>query len=79
MELACRSGTPFSVAGVSSLIVFPQAQRALAARRSQDADIAEITRGLRKGELEQITVELRQVSLLGPNAAELSVMEKLHG
>ena len=55
----------------------PQAQRALAARRSQDADIAEITRGLKRGQLEQLTVELEQVSLLGPNAAELAVMKKL--
>jgi hypothetical protein len=54
-----------------------QAQRALAARRSQDADIAEIARGLKKGQLEQLTVELQQVSLLGPNAAESAVMRKL--
>ncbi|KAI9467340.1 hypothetical protein BJY52DRAFT_64085 [Lactarius psammicola] len=53
------------------------AQRALAARRSQDADIAEIARGLKKGQLEQLTVELQQVSLLGPNAAESAVMKKL--
>jgi hypothetical protein len=58
-----------------SLIV--PAQRALAARRSQDADIAEIARGLKKGQLEQLTVELQQVSLLGPNAAESAVMRKL--
>jgi len=55
----------------------PQAQRALAARRSQDADIAEIARGLKKGQLEQLTVELQQVSLLGPNTAESAVMKKL--
>ena len=54
-----------------------QAQRALAVRRSQDADIAEITRGLKKGLLEQLTVELVQVSLLGPNPAEFAVMKKL--
>jgi hypothetical protein len=55
-----------------------QAQRALAGRRSHDADIVEITRGLKKGQLEQITVELVQVSILGPNAAETAVMKKLY-
>jgi len=55
------------------------AQRALASRRSQDAEmIAEITRGLKRGQLEQITVELVQVSVLGPNAAESAVKKKLH-
>ncbi|KAH9173323.1 hypothetical protein EDB89DRAFT_2068780 [Lactarius sanguifluus] len=69
----------WNVADIKSIwnsLVSP-AQRALAARRSQDADIAEIARGLKKGQLEQLTVELQQVSLLGPNAAESAVMQKL--
>jgi hypothetical protein len=33
---------------------------------------------LKKGQLEQITVELVQVSVLGPNAAETAVMKKLY-
>ncbi|KAH9062296.1 hypothetical protein EDB87DRAFT_1608401 [Lactarius vividus] len=69
----------WSVADIKSIwnsLVSP-AQRALAARRSQDADVAEIARGLKKGQLEQLTVELQQVSLLGPNAAESAVMKKL--
>ncbi|KAH8982799.1 hypothetical protein EDB92DRAFT_1892798 [Lactarius akahatsu] len=69
----------WNVADIKSIwnsLVSP-AQRALAARRSQDADIAEIARGLKKGQLEQLTVELQQVSLLGPNAAESAVMKKL--
>ncbi|KAI9447694.1 hypothetical protein H4582DRAFT_1895690 [Lactarius indigo] len=69
----------WNVADIKSIwnsLVSP-AQRALAARRSQDADIAEIARGLKKGQLEQLTVELQQISLLGPNAAESAVMKKL--
>ena len=77
MALPHRSGT-FSV----FLCRDPEAdvrkaQRALAARRSQDADITEIARGLKQGQLEQLTVELQQVSLLGPNAAESAVIKKL--
>ncbi|KAH9042855.1 hypothetical protein EDB84DRAFT_1472754 [Lactarius hengduanensis] len=69
----------WNVADIKSIwnSLVPPAQRALAARRSQDADIAEIARGLKKGQLEQLTVELQQVSLLGPNAAESAVMKKL--
>ncbi|KAH9002462.1 hypothetical protein EDB86DRAFT_3074235 [Lactarius hatsudake] len=69
----------WNVADIKSIwnsLVSP-AQRALAARRSQDADVAEIARGLKKGQLEQLTVELQQVSLLGPNAAESAVIQKL--
>lgn len=69
----------WNVADIKSIwnSLVPPAQRALAARRSQDADIAEIARGLKRGQLEQLTVELQQVSLLGPNAAESAVMKKL--
>ena len=77
MALPHRSGTFFFFLYRDPETDVRQAQRALAARRSQDADIAEITRGLKKGQLEQLTVELQQVSMLGPNAAESAVMKKL--
>jgi hypothetical protein len=77
MALPHRSGTSLFFSTQRLEVDALQAQRALAGRRSQDADIAEITRGLKKGQLEQITVELVQVSMLGPNAAETAVMKKL--
>ncbi|KAI9508113.1 hypothetical protein F5148DRAFT_20640 [Russula earlei] len=53
------------------------AQNALAARSSQSGDPTEITRDLRKGQLEQLTIKLQQVSVIHPNAGESVLLKKL--
>ncbi|KAH9967112.1 hypothetical protein BJV74DRAFT_889995 [Russula compacta] len=53
------------------------AQRVDANRSSQDASPANISRGLKQGQIEQLTIELQQVSLTQPNAAESVLMKKL--
>ncbi|KAH9985211.1 hypothetical protein BJV74DRAFT_886342 [Russula compacta] len=55
----------------------PLAQRAVVNRSSQDASPADISRGLKQGQIEQLTIELQQVSLTQPNAAESVLMKKL--
>ncbi|KAI0248838.1 hypothetical protein BJV78DRAFT_1232845 [Lactifluus subvellereus] len=53
------------------------AQRALAARRSRYIDPKEITQGLKRGQIEQLTIELQPVSRGEPNAEESALMTKL--
>jgi hypothetical protein len=59
------------------LLLGSQAQRALATRAFQNADPGEITRRLKKGQIEQLTVELQQVSLVQPNPGESVLLKKL--
>jgi len=60
------------------VITFPsQAQRALATRSFQNADPSEITRRLKRGQIEQLTIELQQVSLVQPNPGESILVKKL--
>ena len=59
-----------------SLFVF-QAQRALATRAFQSADPGELTSRLKKGQIEQLTIELQQVSLVQPNTGEAVLAKKL--
>jgi len=53
------------------------AQRALATRSFQNADPSEITRRLKRGQIEQLTIELQQVSLVQPNLGESVLVKKL--
>ncbi|KAH9960420.1 hypothetical protein BC827DRAFT_393109 [Russula dissimulans] len=55
----------------------PPAQNALAARSSQTGDPVEITRGLKRGQIEQLTIQLQQVSLIQPNNSESVLIKKL--
>lgn len=54
-----------------------QAQRALATRAFQNADPGELTSRLKKGQIEQLTIELQQVSLVQPNPEEAVLAKKL--
>jgi len=54
-----------------------QAQRALATRAFQNADPGELTSRLKKGQIEQLTIELQQVSLVQPNPGEAVLAKKL--
>ncbi|KAI0298849.1 hypothetical protein BC826DRAFT_85942 [Russula brevipes] len=53
------------------------AQRALATRSFKDDDPDWIKRGLEEGKIEQLTIELQQVSLMQPNAGEALLLKKL--
>ncbi|KAH9972957.1 hypothetical protein BGW80DRAFT_276586 [Lactifluus volemus] len=67
---------PVGIKSIWPALAVP-AQRALAARRAQNVDPVEIAQGLRRGKLEQLTVELEQVSRGVPNAAESALIRKL--
>jgi len=62
--------------GLTRLLV-SQAQRAIATRAFPNADPGEIARRLKRGQIEQLTIELQQVSLVQPNPGEAVLMKKL--
>jgi hypothetical protein len=49
----------------------------LATRCSKDDDPDWIKRGLEEGKIEQLTIELQQISLMQPNAEEALLLKKL--